>query len=142
MRAIKFRGIFNHGNTFRYSSNYKECHVNIGGGQSEHRVWVGDMRIRPESLGQFTGITDMNKKEIYEGDILHYKYDGRTFKEDVELEEENYSLDFKGVVEFKQGSFILVSEDERIETTLNVEPEDKNRLKFIVIGNIHEVKEV
>lgn len=33
-------------------------------------------KVDPDTIGQYTGLTDRNGKKVFEGDIVHYIYDG------------------------------------------------------------------
>ena len=82
---------------------------------------LGDtVGVKPETLGQFTGLKDKNGKEIYEGDLLKVN---------------NYSYVSYEVIWGYSGFRIKASEQIQNEQM-------PNRTEIIVIGNIHENPEL
>lgn len=78
-------------------------------------------RVDPETVGQFTGLTDKNGKKIFEGDI-------------VEVNHEAYP-GVRGEVFFKNGSFMLKNVSD-VLSLYGFLPWCK------VIGNIHDNPEL
>jgi len=76
--------------------------------------------VYPESAGQFIGIKARNGKDIFEGDVVQYKIPYRTTQTHTgdNIPNGSYTEPMEpgikvilGVVEFKDGSFILNTED-------------------------------
>lgn len=79
--------------------------------------------VIPETIGQFTGLTDKNGVEIYEGDLIvpRFIHDSNTI----------------GQVIFNNGTFLFQRLTKEKETTRLYDP----MISLEVIGNIYEEKQ-
>lgn len=78
MRTIKFRGKSIDGKEWLYgdlvsSADKKRFAILVNSKES-----YDECEVIPETIGQFTGLYDCNKKETYEGDILKWS-NGRMY---------------------------------------------------------------
>lgn len=123
-REIKFRGKSNHPESFSYGDFVFGSLITRGELAPLINVYdengSRDVSVDPETVGQFTGATDGEGREIYEDDI-------------VAIYHEKHCT-FKGKVEFLCGEFVVNSKDKLI-TGLRRKP-------WQVIGNIHDNPEL
>ena len=123
-REIKFRGKEDGGKWFygyltisklgRYAINF----------QSENGTWH-DIRVIPETVGQFTGECDVCGVDIYEGDILEY--------EEIDYENDD-KFKRQGVVDYSVAGFSPVQ--------WIIVMSDIDEISCKVIGNIHDNPEL
>lgn len=123
MREILFRGKPIHDRStlewIEGGIKTKDGRAFIIGMSSKMRVEA--MEVDPDTVGQYTGMTDRNGQKIFEGDIVE---DGRDYNE-----EDGY-----GVVEWNDGAFEVISEGNWSGTFYT----NYYGYEFEVIGNIHD----
>ena len=134
MREIRFRGKrtdnggWAYGDLVRYYENqrrfiaydqlaymYKECGI-------DRLVSERFFEVNPDTVGQYTGLRDMNGREIYEGDIIFFEPFG-THNNDR-------------IVKFEQGCFVGELIRNGYSQTLS------STDLFKIIGHIHENTEL
>jgi uncharacterized phage protein (TIGR01671 family) len=121
MRTIKFRAQDIASNKWLYGDirHHKNdvCIFEQGGHKGE--------QVKPETVGQFTGLVDKNGREIYEGDFINY--DGSTWG---------------GVVQWHPNGYFFINDSyekkcPRCDSYRSLGDMLDGR-PLVVIGNIHD----
>lgn len=81
MREIKFRGFNTKNNQWLYGSHIlnRGKHFVAPDEFADGKTWE-DYEVVPESVGQFTGLHDKNGNEVYEGDVVRYRPNNKTYQ--------------------------------------------------------------
>ena len=102
-------------------------------------IVISPIKVIPDTVGQFTGLTDKNGEKIFEGDIIRCWYH-RDGKEDLVTVEQ---------VVFHQGAFVAHATNGTAKWWVHLpnndgcKPLDKVYLREVeVIGNIHDNPEL
>ena len=124
MREILFRGKVKNTNEWQYGDLRHWTKKSVG---IHHQELHTTLRVIPETVGQYTGLTDKNGTKIFEGDVL---------KNVMRWCDEERN----GVVTFKDGAFGFIwyrGEVEMFHAFVSVV-----NIEYEVIGNIHDNPEL
>ena len=93
--------------------------------------------VIPETIGQYTGVTDKNGERIFEGDIVKYK-DACKFGDNDKMEEAEEQYLCTNIVEFKNGRFFPLPQRCDCEDYFF----SYGSYDFEVVGNVHDNPEL
>ena len=135
LRPIRFRG-FNKKRGIWLYGNYilnRGAHFIAPQEFADGKTWE-DYEVEQESIGQYTGLTDKNGKEIYDGDIVSHPWKDPIFGVFVETGQFVHST-----ICFNNGAFVV---NYRLQGEY-IYLQDFVRLKCLeVVGNIHDNPEL
>lgn len=155
MRDILFRGKTNKGKWvqgFYVCLNVKSHRIYSGYAETDCGNYYPDCYdVIPETIGQYTGLTDSNGKKIFEGDIIRYadKYDYNCYLESLDNAEAYDDVDFGNIltidevvygVEVGYPAFDLNKHDWEVNGLSNLN--ESCQYFYEVIGNIHDNPEL
>lgn len=138
MRKIMFRGkdedtkdwLYGFYTQFQHP-NHQEMKYCICTEKSQYKKVMG---VIPETVGQFTGLTDKNEKEIYEGDIVNVSYPR------VEFEKQIYSK--TGIVRFLDTLPQFAIMENKEPNCVLVSSFNNTGEEWEIIGNIYDNPEL
>ncbi|WP_437132728.1 YopX family protein [Bacillus atrophaeus] len=143
MREIKFRGMgingeWDYGNLSIIKQKIKSMGIEPGSYISNKAGVPFAYKVRPETVGQFTGLEDKNGKGIYEGDGFIAKHkSGKVYKGQVK-----YELSFVFDIEGFEELFINGVGAVKTNRTFDIHSFVKWFDEIEVIGNIYEDPEL
>ncbi|MFS1513656.1 YopX family protein [Chengkuizengella sp. SCS-71B] len=139
MRELKFRGKRLDNKGFFYGSylylntrDYDWTGKEVGNKKEVHFIKDEEgynLPVNPKTVGQYTGLKDCNDVEIYEGDILEYRFHNP-------LTKEKESIKYEVIYEY--GEFRVIVDDGRNKSRKPLYMETNS----IVIGNIYQNPEL
>ena len=104
--------------------------------------YIGQQEVDDKTIGQYTGLRDMNGVEIYEGDVVDWTFFYRGYTGTGGAVECDTQV--KGIIEWHQGGFILNFIENDFEyagqysiSSLNTDTE----ADVVVVGNIFDDKQ-
>jgi len=125
--GVEYDGKFVHGNYVKYGDGALIVGDTLEAGEDIFwpSWWVP---VNPKTVGQFTGMTDVNGEDIYDGDIVH-GYDQEPDRDDGYI-----GSSVTDVVNFKYGAFWIGDSCNKVMVMTPPIVE--------VIGNVHENPEL
>ena len=139
MREILFRGKRTDNGEWVYGNLVRGCDEKYAyivefGNKEMCRNYVN---VNPDTVGQYTGLTDKNGERIFEGDIVKYK-EACKFGDNDEMEEAEEQYLCTNIVEFKNGRFFPLPQRCDCEDYFF----SYGSYDFEVVGNVHDNPEL